>query len=150
MAADFRTSQMRDTRRPMRRIIAPATFHRMLRMKKMIIPLLFAACFIFTGCASKTPRDAQTHKTNLGRVRLGMTTKKVSALVGPPIRVEKKVTAAPTTVEWFYVESQFMLAGDGVVTGLQEYGDTRNGQRVIKLTFTDDRLFSIERMRATP
>jgi hypothetical protein len=79
-----------------------------------------------------------------------MTTKKVSALVGPPIRVEKKVTAAPTTVEWFYVESQFMLAGDGVVTGLQEYGDTRNGQRVIKLTFTDDRLFSIERMRATP
>jgi len=74
-------------------------------MKKMIIPLFFAACFIFTGCASKTPRDAQTHKTNLGRVRLGMTTKKVSALVGPPIRVEKKVTAAPTTVEWFYVES---------------------------------------------
>jgi outer membrane protein assembly factor BamE (lipoprotein component of BamABCDE complex) len=119
-------------------------------MKNMIIPLLFAAGIIFAGCASQTPRDVQTYKMNLGRLRLGMTTKKVSALVGPPIRVEQKVTTAPTLVEWFYVESQFMQTGDGVATGLQGYADTGTGQHVIKLTFADDRLFSIDRMRATP
>jgi outer membrane protein assembly factor BamE (lipoprotein component of BamABCDE complex) len=119
-------------------------------MKKTIIPLLFAACFIFTGCASETPRDVQMRQMNLGRVRLGMTTKKVSALVGPPMRVEQKVTTTPTLVEWFYVESQFMRVGNGVVAGVQEDADTRTGQHVFKLTFADDRLFSIERMGATP
>ena len=126
------------------------TFHRMIRIKKMIIPLLFAACFILTGCASKTPRDVQAQKMNLSRLRLGMTTKKVYVLVGPPIRVVQKVPVAPTTVEWFYVESQFMPAGDRVVAGVKEYADTRPGQHVIKLTFSEDRLFSIERMTATP
>jgi len=119
-------------------------------MKKMIIPLLFAACFIFTGCASETPRDVHTQKTNLSRLRLGMTTKKVYAFVGPPMRVERKVPVAPTTVEWFYAESQFVPVGNEVADGVQAYADTRPGQYVIKLTFAEDRLFSIERMRATP
>jgi hypothetical protein len=116
----------------------------------IIIPLLFAACFIFGGCASGTPRDIQTHKMNRGRLRLGMTPKQVSALVGPPIRGSQNVTKAGPTVEWFYLESQFMTPGGGVVAGLQEYADTSTGQRVIKLTFTDDRLSSIESTSATP
>jgi hypothetical protein len=36
------------------------------------------------------------------------------------------------------------------VAGLQEYANTPTGQRVIKLTFTDDRLSSIESTSATP
>ena len=119
-------------------------------MKRIIIPLLFAACFIFTGCASERPRAVQTQKMNLSRLRLGMTTKKVYALVGPPMRVERKVPVAPTTVEWFYAESQFVPVGNEVADGVHEYADTRPGQYVIKLTFAEDRLFSIERMRATP
>jgi len=59
-----------------------------------------------------------------------MTTKKVSALVGPPIRSEE---AAGTIVEWYYVESQFMT-----------------GQRVIKVTFTNGRVSSIQNVSAIP
>ena len=132
------------------RVHGNVTFHSMLRMKKMIIPLLFAACFIFGGCASGTPRDIQTHKMKRGRLMLGMRPKQVSALVGPPIRSSQNVTKAGTTVEWFYLESQFMTPGGQVVAGLQEYGNTPTGQRVIKLTFTDDRLSSIESTSATP
>jgi hypothetical protein len=132
------------------RVHCNVTFHSMLRMKKMIIPLLFAACFIFGGCASGTPRDIQTHKMIRGRLMLGMRPKQVSALVGPPIRSSQNVTKAGTTVEWFYLESQFMTPGGEVVAGLQVYANTPTGQRVIKLTFTDDRLSSIESTSATP
>ena len=59
-----------------------------------------------------------------------MTTKKVSALVGPPTRREQ---AAATIVEWYYVESQFMA-----------------GQRVIKVTFTNGRVSSIQNVSSIP
>jgi hypothetical protein len=79
-----------------------------------------------------------------------MTTKKVSALVGPPTRSEQAVTPEGTIVVWYYVESQFMTAGDTVVTGLQQYAGTRSGQRGIKVTFTNGRVSSIQSMSATP
>jgi hypothetical protein len=79
-----------------------------------------------------------------------MTTKKVSALVGPPIRSEQAVTAEGTIVEWYYDESQFMAAGDAVVTGLQQYPGTRSRQRGIKVTFTNSRVSSIQNASATP
>jgi hypothetical protein len=79
-----------------------------------------------------------------------MTTKKVSALVGPPIRSEQAATAEGTIVEWYYVESQFMAAGDAVVTGLQQYAGTRSGQRGIKVTFTNGTVSSIQSASATP
>ena len=78
-----------------------------------------------------------------------MTPKQVSALVGPAIRSSQNVTKAGTTVEWFYLESQFMTPRGEVAAGLQEYANTP-GQRVIKLTFTDDRLSSIESASALP
>jgi hypothetical protein len=78
-----------------------------------------------------------------------MTTKKVSALVGPPIRSEQ-AAAAGAIVEWYYVESHFMTAGDAVVTGLREYAGTRRGQRVIKVTFTNGRVSSIQSVSAIP
>src|SRR5260370_39540177 len=90
------------------RVHCNVTFHSMLRMKKMIIPLLFAACFILGGCASGTPRDIQTHKMNRGRLMLGMKPKQVSALGEPPIRSSQNATKAGTTVEWVYLESQLM------------------------------------------
>src|SRR5260370_18201893 len=111
------------------------TFHSMLRMKKMIIPLLFAACFILGGCASGTPRDIQTHKMNRGRLMLGMRPKQVSALVGPPIRSSQNVTKEGTTVEWFYLESQFMTPEAEIVAGLQEFANIPTWQGGVKLNF---------------
>jgi hypothetical protein len=78
-----------------------------------------------------------------------MTTKKVSALVGPPIRSEQAATAEGTIVEWYYVESQFMAAGDAEFTGLQQYAG-RSGQRGTKVTFTNGRVSSIQSASATP
>ena len=65
-----------------------------------------------------------------------MTTKKVSALAGSPIRREQSVTAEGTILEWYYVESQ--------------YAGTRSGQPVIKVTFTNGRVSSVQSMSATP
>jgi hypothetical protein len=62
-----------------------------------------------------------------------MTTKKVSALVGPPIRSEQAATAEGTIVEWYYAESQFMA-----------------GQRVIKVTFKNGRVSSVQSVSAIP
>jgi hypothetical protein len=53
-------------------------------------------------------------------------------------------------VEWYYVESQFMAAGDSVVTGLQQYAGTRGGQRGIKVTFTNGTVSSIQSASAIP
>jgi outer membrane protein assembly factor BamE (lipoprotein component of BamABCDE complex) len=120
-------------------------------MNRMILPLLLLSCLNFGGgCASERPRDIQTYNANLNRLKIGMTTKKVSALVGPPIRSEQAATAAGTIVEWYYVESQFMAAGDAVVTGLQQDAGTRSGQRGIKVTFTNGRVSSIQSASATP
>ena len=103
----------------------------------MIIPLLFAACFVFGGCASERPRDIQTYNANFNRLKIGMTTKAVSALVGPPIRSEQAATAEGTIVEWYYVEPQF-------------YAGTPSGQRGIKVTFTNGRVSSVQSGSATP
>jgi len=62
-----------------------------------------------------------------------MTTKKVSALVGTPIRSEQAATRAGTIVEWYYVEA-----------------GTRSGQRGIKVTFTNGRVSSIQSVSAIP
>jgi outer membrane protein assembly factor BamE (lipoprotein component of BamABCDE complex) len=114
----------------------------------MFLPLLLVSCLTFDGgCASERPHDIQTYNANLNRLKIGMTTKKVSALVGPPTRREQ---AAGTIVEWYYVESQFMAAGDAVVTGHQQYAGTRSGQRGIKVTFTNGRVSSIQSASATP
>jgi outer membrane protein assembly factor BamE (lipoprotein component of BamABCDE complex) len=100
-------------------------------MNRMILSLLLLSCLTFGGgCASEHPRDIQTYNENLNRLKIGMTTKKVSALVGPPTRREQ---ATGTIVEWYYVESQFMT-----------------GQRGIKVTFTNGRVSSIESASATP
>ena len=114
----------------------------------MFLPLLLVSCLTFDGgCASERPHDIQTYNANLNRLKIGMTTKKVSALVGPPTRREQ---AAGTIVEWYYVESQFMAAGDAVVTGHQQYAGTRSGRRGIKVTFTNGRVSSIQSASATP
>ena len=119
---------------------------KLANMNRMILPLLLLSCLTFGGgCASERPRDIQTYNANLNRLKIGMTTKKVSALVGPPIRSEQAATAAGTIVEWYYVESQFMAAGDAVVTGLQQYAGTR-----IKVTFTNGRVSSIQSASASP
>ena len=62
-----------------------------------------------------------------------MTTKTVSALVGPPIRSEQAATAEGTIVEWYYVESQVDA-----------------GTRGIKVTFTNGRVSSVQSTNATP
>jgi outer membrane protein assembly factor BamE (lipoprotein component of BamABCDE complex) len=124
---------------------------KLANMNRMILPLLLLSCLTFGGgCASERPRDIQTYNANLNQLKIGMTTKKVSALVGPPIRSEQAATAAGTIVEWYYVDSQSMGAGDAVVTGLQQYAGTRSGQRGIKVTFTDGRVSSIQSASATP
>ena len=103
----------------------------------MILPLLLLSCLTLGGgCASERPRDIQTYNENLDRLTIGMTTKKVSALVGPPTRSEQAATAAGTIVEWYY--------------GLQEYAGTRSGQRGIKVTFTNGRVSSIQSLSVTP
>jgi len=100
-------------------------------MNRIILLLLLLSCLTFGGgCASERPSNIQTYNANLNRLKIGMTTKKVSALVGPPIRSEE---AAGTIVEWYYVESQFMT-----------------GQRVIKVTFTNRRVSSIQNVSAIP
>ena len=100
-------------------------------MNRIILLLLLLSCLTFGGgCASERPSNIQTYNANLNRLKIGMTTKKVSALVGPPIRSEQ---AAGTIVEWYYVESQFMT-----------------GQRVIKVTFTNGRVSSIQNVSAIP
>jgi outer membrane protein assembly factor BamE (lipoprotein component of BamABCDE complex) len=124
---------------------------KLANMNRMILPLLLLSCLTFGGgCASERPRDIQTYNANLNQLKIGMTTKKVSALVGPPIRSEQAATAAGTIVGWYYVDSQSMAAGDAVVTGLQQYAGTRSGQRGIKVTFTDGRVSSIQSASATP
>jgi hypothetical protein len=62
-----------------------------------------------------------------------MTTKKVSALVGPPIRSEQAATRSGTIMEWYYVEA-----------------GTRTGQLGIKVTFTDGRVSSVQSVNFTP
>jgi hypothetical protein len=102
-------------------------------MNKKIVPLLFASCLMFAGCASESPRDIQTYNANLNRLKIGMTTKRVSALVGPPIRRGQAVVTWPgTIVEWYYLQSQLI------------------GQGVIKVTFTNGRVSSIQSMSAIP
>jgi hypothetical protein len=101
-------------------------------MNRIILPLLLASCLTFgDGCASKRPPDIETHNENLGRLSIGMTTKKVSALVGPPIRTEQTATAAGTKVEWYY-------------TG------PRSGQGDVKVTFMDGRVSSVQNISPTP
>jgi hypothetical protein len=106
-------------------------------MSKKIVPLFFASCLMFAGCASESPRDIQTYTENLNRLKIGMTTKAVSALVGPAIRSEQAATAGGTIVEWYYVEPQF-------------YAGAPSGQRGIEVTFTNGRISSIQTVSAIP
>ena len=62
-----------------------------------------------------------------------MTTKKVSALVGPPIRSEQVATARETVLEWYYVEAE-----------------TLSGQLGIKVTFTNGRVSSVQSVSLAP
>jgi hypothetical protein len=66
-----------------------------------------------------------------------MTTKKVSALVGPPIRSEQAATRAGTIVQWYYLEPQF-------------YAGMPTSQRGIKVTFTDGRVSSVQSVSLAP
>ena len=105
---------------------------KLAHMNRMILPLLLLSCLTFGGgCASERPRDIQTYNENLNRLRIGMTTKKVSALVGPPIRSGQAITAEGTIVEWYY-------------TG------PRGGQGVVKVTFTNGRVSSVQSVSAIP
>jgi outer membrane protein assembly factor BamE (lipoprotein component of BamABCDE complex) len=107
-------------------------------MNRMIFLLLLPSCLTFGGgCASERPRDIQTHNANFNRLRIGMTTKNVSALVGPPMRSEQAATRAGKIVEWYYVEPQ-------------SYAGTPSGQPGVKVTFTDGRLSSVESVSLAP
>ena len=102
---------------------------------RLILPLVLLSGLTFgSGCASERPRDIQTYNANFNRLRIGMTTKAVSALVGPPIRREQAATAVGTIVEWYYVEPQF-------------YAGTPSG---IKVTFTNGRVSSVQSVSAIP
>ncbi|MFZ0916288.1 MAG: outer membrane protein assembly factor BamE [Candidatus Udaeobacter sp.] len=101
-------------------------------MNRMILPLLLLSCLTFYGgCASERPRDIQTYNANLNQLKIGMTTKKVSALIGPPIRSEQAATGEGTIVDWYYAGA-------------------RSGQRGIKVTFTNGRVSSIQSATVTP
>jgi hypothetical protein len=99
-------------------------------MNRMILPLLLVCLTFGGGCGSERLRDIQTHNENLNRLRIGMTTKKVAALVGPPIRSEQSATAAGTK-EWYYT-------------------DPLSGQGAVKVTFTDGRVSSVQSVSAIP
>src|SRR5262249_58590000 len=89
-------------------------------MNRMILLLLLLSCLTFCGgCASQHPRDAQSHNANFNRIRIGMTTKAVYALVGPPIRSEQAGTTRETILEWYYAEA-----------------GTRSGQPGVQMNFT--------------
>jgi hypothetical protein len=103
-------------------------------MKRLILPVILLSCLIFGGgCASQHPRDVQSHNANLNRLKIGMTTKAVYALVGPPIRIEQAGTARETIVEWYYAEA-----------------GTRSGQPGVKVTFTNGRVSSVQDVSAMP
>jgi hypothetical protein len=107
-------------------------------MNRMILALLLLLCLAFCGgCASERPVDIQPLYAKLTRLKIGMTTKNVSALVGPPIRSKQAATAAGTIVEWYYVEPQF-------------YAGTPSGQLSTKVTFTNGRVSSIQSLSVTP
>src|SRR5262249_28466035 len=107
-------------------------------MNRMILALLLLSCLTFCGgCASEHPVDIQPLYAKLTRLKIGMTTKNVSALVGPPIRSKQAATAAGTVVEWYYVEPQF-------------YAGTPSGQLSTKVTFTNGRVSSIQSLSVTP
>ena len=111
---------------------------KLANMNRMILPLLLLSCLTFCGgCASERPVDVQALYAKLNRLKIGMTTKNVSALVGPPIRSEQAATAAGTVVEWYYVEPQF-------------YAGTPSGQLSTKVTFTNGRVSSIQGLSVTP
>jgi outer membrane protein assembly factor BamE (lipoprotein component of BamABCDE complex) len=106
---------------------------KLANMNRMILPLLLLSCLTFgAGSASERPRQIQTHNANLELLKIGMTTKTVSALVGPPMRSEQAAAAAGTIVEWYYVEAQ------------------PRGQRGIEVTFTNGRVSSIQSVSAIP
>jgi hypothetical protein len=111
---------------------------KLANVNRMILPLLLLSCLTFGGgCASERPRDIQTYNENFNRLKIGMTTKAVSALVGPAIRSEQATTAEGIIVEWYYVEPQF-------------YARTPSGQRGIKVTFTNGRVSSVQSVSAIP
>jgi len=101
-------------------------------MNRILLPLLLLSGLTFgSGCASERPLDIQTYNENLNRLKIGMTTEKVSALVGPPTRSEQAAAAAGTIVEWYYAE-------------------TPSGKPGIKVTFTNGRVSSVESTSAIP
>src|SRR5215831_8232594 len=103
-------------------------------MNRIILLLLLLSCLTFGGgCASERPSNVQTYNANLNRIRIGMTTKKVSALVGPPIRSEQAATARETGVEWYYLEA-----------------GARTGQPGTKVTFTNGRVCSVQSVSLAP
>jgi hypothetical protein len=105
---------------------------KLANMHRMTLSLVVLACLTFGGgCTSESPRDIQTYTENLNRLEIGMTTNKVSALVGPPIRSGQAITAEGTIVEWYY-------------TG------PHSGQGVVKVTFTNGKIFSIQTVSAIP
>ena len=107
-------------------------------MNRMILRLLLLSYLTFCGgCASERPVDIQPLNAKLTRLKIGMTTKNVSALVGPPIRSEQAATAAGTIVEWYYVEPQF-------------YAGTPSGQLSTKVTFKNGRVSSLQGLSVTP
>jgi outer membrane protein assembly factor BamE (lipoprotein component of BamABCDE complex) len=106
---------------------------------------LLAGFLILNGCAA--PSDSQnpsSKKANLEQLKIGMTTEQVVSLLGQPAQTKQLVTAEGTTVKWFYPESLFWTTGDAIRAGLQESAGQRHGQGLIALTFTNDKLSSIE------
>ena len=111
---------------------------KLANMNRMILPLVLLSGLTFgSGCASERPPAIQTYNANFNRLRIGMTTKAVSALVGPAIRSEQAATPAGTIVEWYYVEPQF-------------YAGTPSEQLRTKVTFTNGRVSSVQSVSAKP
>jgi hypothetical protein len=111
---------------------------KLANMNRMILPLVvLSGLTLGSGCTSERPPAIQTYNANFNRLRIGMTTKAVAALVGPAIRSEQAATAEGTIVEWYYVEPQF-------------HAGTPSEQRGIKVTFTNGRVSSVQGVSATP
>ena len=113
-------------------------------MNKVIVPLLLVSSLMFSGCATPSDTENQARKANLKDLKIGMTTEQVVGLLGQPTRTNQVITAEGTTVKWFYPESLFWTTGDAIWAGLQESSGQRLGQGLHALTFTNNKLASIE------
>ena len=116
----------------------------------MIRFLRLLACVIsvtlLAGCETTSQGiPARQLRANVTQIKIGMSKPQVLALIGKPIRVNELVDESGRKEQWIYAESQFWTAGQAFAAGLATggYGPVREG--AMALTFTNDRLTSMEK-----